>query len=79
MDQRRLRLRYWRQKRVMTTAELAERSGVAKPTIIKLERPDHPPARPTTVRKLAAALGIEPADLYEGEPIEDRDEGKVAA
>ena len=68
MDRRRVRLRYWRQKRVLSMAELAARSGVGKDTIVKLEKPDHPPARPSTVRKLAAALGIEPADLYDGEP-----------
>jgi transcriptional regulator with XRE-family HTH domain len=41
---------------------LAERSGVARPTISRLEN-DHMPARFVTVRKLADALGVDPAEL----------------
>ena len=45
---------------------LKERSGVAYDTINKLEN-GHRPARLTTIRKLAEALGAEPKELMKGE------------
>jgi transcriptional regulator with XRE-family HTH domain len=41
---------------------LAERSGVSRPTIARLERGDEE-ARFSTIHKLAAALGVEPSAL----------------
>jgi transcriptional regulator with XRE-family HTH domain len=41
---------------------LAERSGISRPTIARLERGDEE-ARFTTIWKLAAALGVEPGEL----------------
>lgn len=55
------RLREQRNKRALSQQELAERSGVSRTTIIKLEAGRD--AWPQTVRKLAAALHIKPADL----------------
>jgi transcriptional regulator with XRE-family HTH domain len=46
----------------LTVRELAARSGVSHDTITKVEN-GHREARPSTVRKLAEALGVEPRDL----------------
>lgn len=58
----RLRLKEWRQKRAKTQDELSADSGVARTTIVRLEA-EIGEARPSTVRKLAAALKIDPEDL----------------
>ena len=55
------RLREQRLKRAFSQEELAERSKVSRTTIIKLESGRS--AWPSTVRKLAQALGVKPADL----------------
>ncbi len=57
------RLREWREHHFLTQAELSERSGISERAIIRLERPNGPTPRISTVRKLATALGVEPADL----------------
>ena len=56
------RLKAVRESRFMTQAMLAERSGVSRPNIARLERGDEE-ARFTTIWKLAEALGAEPGDL----------------
>lgn len=56
------RLKEWRQRRALALRDLAETSGVGVNTINRLER-GHQSARPSTVRRLAAALGIDPAEL----------------
>ena len=55
------RLRDVRHRLALSQEELAARSGVARSTIIKLEAGRD--AWPSTVRKLAAALGVKPAEL----------------
>ena len=55
------RLRDVRHRMALSQEELADKSGVARSTIIKLEAGRD--AWPSTVRKLAAALGVKPADL----------------
>lgn len=69
-DAVKIRLREWRLRKVMTQAELAERTGMTEATISRLES-GHQDARISTVKKLAAGLGIEPTELIV--------EGKVAA
>jgi transcriptional regulator with XRE-family HTH domain len=56
------KLRELRQRRVLTLHELGERSGVAYNTIWRLEN-GRTGAQPRTIRKLAAALGVEPEEL----------------
>ena len=56
------RLRELRRLRVLTLRELEEESGVSYNTIWRLEN-GHRQARPSTIRKLAAALGVEASDL----------------
>ena len=48
----------------LTISELAERAGVARDTISKLETGQRR-AYPTTIRKLATSLGVEPQELVE--------------
>ncbi len=57
-----VKLRELRQRRVLTLHELEERSGVAYNTIWRLET-GRTGAQPRTIRKLAAALGVEPEEL----------------
>jgi transcriptional regulator with XRE-family HTH domain len=56
------RLKELRRGRVLSLRELEERSGVSYNTIWRLED-GRQGAHPRTVRKLAEALGVEPADL----------------
>ncbi len=56
------KLRRARERKVLSMREVSRLSGVANDGIIAYERGEQEP-RPSTVRKLAAALGVEPADL----------------
>ena len=53
-----------RERAALSQAELAAKAGVAKPTVIDLEL-GRSEARPSTVRKLADALGCQPVELME--------------
>ena len=55
-------LRRLRGGRPLTVRELAEMSGVSHNTITSIEN-RHRTANPSTVRKLAASLGVEPSEL----------------
>jgi transcriptional regulator with XRE-family HTH domain len=57
-------LRLLREGSPMTVRELADRSGVSYNTITMIEN-RHRTANPSTVRKLAAALGVEPSELMQ--------------
>jgi transcriptional regulator with XRE-family HTH domain len=56
------KLKEIRERRLLTQAELATRSGVAETTINRLENARHE-ARFSTIKKLAVALGVEPEAL----------------
>ncbi len=58
------RLAELRERRALTLRELAEMSGVAADTINQIEL-GHRKARPSTLRKLAKALGVEIRELFE--------------
>jgi len=58
------RLRLWRERRAMTQEELAKAAGLTRATLSRLEAGAENPY-PTTVRKLAAALRVEPEHLME--------------
>ena len=60
------RLRELRIERALSLRALGEQSGVAYDTINKLELGQRP-ARLSTIRKLADALGVEPRELMKGE------------
>ena len=56
------RLKTLRSEHVLTLRELADEAGVSKDTIWRLEN-GHSEAHPSTIRKLAKALGVQPRDL----------------
>jgi DNA-binding XRE family transcriptional regulator len=56
------RLRTLRVEHVLTLRELAEGAGVSKDTIWRLEN-GHSEAHPSTIRKLARALEVQPKEL----------------
>ncbi len=60
------RVRELRKRALLTQEQLAERSGVGIATIVRAERNQvEPHAR--TIRKLAEALGVTPAELISSE------------
>ena len=59
------RLKELRRERVLSLRELEERSGVSYNTIWRIED-GRQGAHPRTIRKLAEALGEEPAELLKG-------------
>ncbi len=63
MEVNRDKLRALRAHQVMTLDELSKESGVTLNTIWRLESGYSKSARPSTIRKLAAALGVEPSEL----------------
>jgi transcriptional regulator with XRE-family HTH domain len=56
------RLRELRRRRVLTLEELAQKAGVGRNTIWRLEQ-GVMGAQPRTIRKLAKALDVEPEEL----------------
>jgi transcriptional regulator with XRE-family HTH domain len=59
------RLRQLRLDAALTQAELAERTGLARTTIVRLEQGD-PNAQPPTIRALQRALRLKkPTDLWQ--------------
>ena len=61
-----VRLRELRHRRVLTLEELAEKAGVGRNTIWRLEH-GVMGAQPRTIRKLAKALDVEPEELVKTE------------
>lgn len=59
------KLKELRDRASLSQMDLAEASGVSRATIADLERGKRP-ARPSTRRKLAKALGVTPQELGEG-------------
>lgn len=57
------RVRALRQEAFLTQAELAERAGIRPERLSRLENGSQTTMFRTTVRALAAALGVEPAAL----------------
>ena len=57
-----MKLKELREERALSQRGLAALSGVSPDTVGRIEREDRR-AYPTTVRKLADALGVEPREL----------------
>jgi transcriptional regulator with XRE-family HTH domain len=58
------RLRAIRERKALSQRELAAKAGVSPVTVARIETGQDEPY-PSTVRKLAAALGVEPAELMD--------------
>ena len=58
------RVKQLRLEKGMSQAELAERSGLSRQAIIKIENDDIGRVRVKTIIAVASALDIEPADLF---------------
>ena len=58
-----MRLRELRERRVLSQGQLAERAGVGRNTINRLEGGRLKKARPSTLQKIAGALGVNPEEL----------------
>ncbi len=72
-------LRELRTRQVLTIRDLAAKAGVATGTIVRIEAGE-PAPRFVTMRKIAAALGVEPGEITEfAQAIEAAAEGKEAA
>jgi transcriptional regulator with XRE-family HTH domain len=56
------KLKHLRHLRALTLRELGEESGVSYATIWRIEN-GHSDVRPSTIRKLALALGVDTAEL----------------
>ena len=56
----------FRTLRALTQIELAERAGVTPATVVRIERNQAEPHM-STLRKLADALEVNPAELVKGE------------
>ena len=54
-----------RKRKGMTQAQLAELAGITRVTVARYETTDRNP-RFTTIKRLARALGVSPAELLEG-------------
>ena len=60
------KLKNLREDRVLSQRELARMANLAYGTIWRIEN-GYPETRPSTIRKLAAALGVEPRELTKRE------------
>ncbi len=61
-----VKLRELREDRTLSARELAEAAGVHYNTVLRLEN-NQGGAHPRTIRKLAAALGVDPRELRSGQ------------
>ncbi len=59
------RLKDLRVERALTQQELADAAGIGKNTVNRIERNETEPHM-STLRKLASALDVKPADLVKG-------------
>jgi transcriptional regulator with XRE-family HTH domain len=60
------KLKHLRMERALSQQDLERITGVAQATISALEHGKRP-ARPSTIRRLAEALGVEPRELMKKE------------
>ncbi|MCA9878274.1 MAG: helix-turn-helix transcriptional regulator [Thermomicrobiales bacterium] len=71
-----VKLRQWRERRLLTLRGLSEKSGVAFATLQRIESGKQEP-RPSTLRQILHALEVAPEDVLAVE--EDDERGKAAA
>jgi transcriptional regulator with XRE-family HTH domain len=66
----RLRLKEWRERRLLTQRELAAKAGMSAGQVNRIERGVHRP-RLSTIRRLAEALDVSPDELVVWNPAGD--------
>jgi transcriptional regulator with XRE-family HTH domain len=64
------RVRQLREERFLSMAELADKAGISKNTLFRVETGNYS-AIPRTVRKIAEALGVEPGALVTPEELRE--------
>lgn len=64
------RLKDLRERAYLTQEDLARKTHITVATVSRIERGERQP-RVSTIRKLARALGIKPAELMEDEPMSE--------
>lgn len=67
MEVNAMKLKELRERQVLSLSELEERSGVDRQIIWRIESGYQKGAHQRTIRKLAAALGVEPYELVRKE------------
>lgn len=60
-----IRVREWRERKALSQRDLARLARVSQFSVSKIETGQQKP-RPSTVRKLAEALGLTPEELFRG-------------
>ncbi len=60
-------LQRWRLRRFMTQAELIERTGLSRATVVRAERGDQV-VSVANIKKLADTLGVTPEELVYSDP-----------
>ncbi len=60
------RLRELRKEKLLTQEELAKKAGLNPNSIVRIERGSVAEPRFSTIRKLAAALEVDPQELVKG-------------
>ena len=70
------RLRWARERRVLTQRQLAEQASVQEVTVSRIENGHYGPPKASTLQRLAAALEVDPAWLRFGD---EEQEEKIAA
>jgi transcriptional regulator with XRE-family HTH domain len=60
------KLRTERERKILSHRELAQAARLSRTTVIKLENNEIERPHPKTVRKLAAALDVDPRYILEG-------------
>lgn len=66
------RLRFWRERRALTQQELADKAGITRVALARIETGGADP-RPSTTRKLARSLGVSVDELMA--PLDQNSEG----
>ena len=73
-----MKLRELRAQKLLSQQGLAREAGLSVATVTGIETGIHLPS-PTTSRKLAAALGVEPTDIDEVQAAIDRAMGQASS
>jgi transcriptional regulator with XRE-family HTH domain len=58
-------LKQHREASYLSTRELASKAGVGADTVWRIEGGDYKKLRPSTMRKIASALGVHPSEIAE--------------